>query len=547
MLSARGAELTAIKFYRDLGYEVEDISIKQLNKNGSEWINFDISLDNKIKIDIKNARTSINNPNGYSEIYVPQYKTDRKGNAVRIAGVLSPACPACLDGKDLKPYLGTTHDITFLGETFLEGIQALEEKYKHQGILELTLSRDGDNHFIAPWLFDYPEPFYRKRNTWRSEIAQFKDEDIAVVKSLFNLDFSDAFIMAGKKLPADITEIFDSWTRDFYERLISEDIFSLTLPKLFLLVLTEFLEQAKKNQNKEYNPINYKNVLYSSENIHPLGIYDPLDIINKLVDSLNILWANNKKLDYSLFTGFKLTGKGLLQGRHSNGFTYTLLAYCGGRTNANVACGKTPLIYGREKTCICCGYLICSEKDCRFCSKHCCIPKLDNILKYQVYVKELELPHYFSDTKITNFKESLHRKIPHIALNSETAKREFLISPLLFLLMDYVEFDIDIKYSMNINESPLSTIYYVSNSLQNFIIVEAPNSDFIKGFTQLAIELIGFSQNNDLLYGAVTDGNAWQFGVLDVQNKTVLKDTYSFLVPSDLEELCAVLLGILQA
>ncbi len=173
-------------------------------------------------------------------------------------------------------------------------------------------------------------------------------------------------------------------------------------------------------------------------------------------------------------------------------------------------------------------------------------------LGYQFNLEKLALPNYAVDNQgIIQLKESLYKKLPHISLNSEMAKREFLISPLLFLLLDYVEFDINVEYTINVNDKLKGNIDYLLSSAQSFIVVEAKNADLEKGFTQLAAELIGFSQYNedskDLLYGAVTVGNIWQFGLLDAKNKTLHKDIDAFLVPADLEKLFSVLLGILKA
>ena len=173
-------------------------------------------------------------------------------------------------------------------------------------------------------------------------------------------------------------------------------------------------------------------------------------------------------------------------------------------------------------------------------------------LGYQFNLEKLALPNYTVDNQgITQLKESLYKKLPHISLNSEMAKREFLISPLFFLLLDYVEFDINVEYAININDKLKGNIDYLLSSAQNFIVVEAKNADLERGFTQLAAELIGFSQYNEdsknLLYGAVTVGNIWQFGLLDVKNKILHKDIDAFLVPADLEKLFSVLLGILKA
>lgn len=174
-------------------------------------------------------------------------------------------------------------------------------------------------------------------------------------------------------------------------------------------------------------------------------------------------------------------------------------------------------------------------------------------LGYQFRLEKLALPcaSIVDNEKVTQLKENLYKKLPHISLNSEMAKREFLISPLLFLLLDYVEFDINVEYSVNVNEKLKGNIDYLLRSAHNFIVVEAKNADLEKGFTQLAAELIAFSQysenDKELLYGAVTVGNIWQFGLLDAKNKILHKDIDAFLVPADLEKLFAVLLGILKA
>jgi hypothetical protein len=173
-------------------------------------------------------------------------------------------------------------------------------------------------------------------------------------------------------------------------------------------------------------------------------------------------------------------------------------------------------------------------------------------LGYQFRLEKLALPcaTIIDNDKIIQLKESLYKKLPHISLNSEMAKREFLISPLLFLLLDYVEFDINVEYTISINDKLKGNIDYLLSSAQNFIVVEAKNADMERGFTQLAAELIAFSHysenSKDLLYGAVTVGTIWQFGLLDAKNKILHKDIDGFLVPADLERLFAVLLGILK-
>jgi hypothetical protein len=70
-----------------------------------------------------------------------------------------------------------------------------------------------------------------------------------------------------------------------------------------------------------------------------------------------------------------------------------------------------------------------------------------------------------------------------------------------------------------------------------------------RGFTQLAVEMIALSLINDnfgMIYGAVTMGTLWTFGILEESSKTIFQDILSYRVPSDLEELVRVLVGILE-
>jgi hypothetical protein len=49
-----------------------------------------------------------------------------------------------------------------------------------------------------------------------------------------------------------------------------------------------------------------------------------------------------------------------------------------------------------------------------------------------------------------------------------------------------------------------------------------------------------------MIYGAVTMGTLWTFGILEESSKTIFQDILSYRVPSDLEELVRVLVGILE-
>ena len=49
----------------------------------------------------------------------------------------------------------------------------------------------------------------------------------------------------------------------------------------------------------------------------------------------------------------------------------------------------------------------------------------------------------------------------------------------------------------------------------------------------------------DVLYGAVTIGNAWNFGKLDIKQKQIIQDIPLYSIPNDLEVLMKILVGIM--
>jgi hypothetical protein len=91
--------------------------------------------------------------------------------------------------------------------------------------------------------------------------------------------------------------------------------------------------------------------------------------------------------------------------------------------------------------------------------------------------------------------------------------------------------------------------YYIQSST-NVLIVEAKQADLTRGFTQLAVGLIaldGWIDNDEaILYGAVTTGDIWQFGSYTRESKTISQHLMLYRIPTDLEILFNILVGILK-
>jgi len=168
---------------------------------------------------------------------------------------------------------------------------------------------------------------------------------------------------------------------------------------------------------------------------------------------------------------------------------------------------------------------------------------------YQFQLRKIELPQHPCEGSLEKLKNTFYQKLPHISLNSEIAKREVLVAPVLLELLDFVDMDIDIEYPLNVSNQLKGSIDYLIRSAGSLVVIEAKKADLERGFSQLAVEMIAvdqyFEESDTPIYGAVTVGDLWRFGVLDRKEKLVSKDIDSYRVPSDLEELFSVFIGIL--
>lgn len=168
---------------------------------------------------------------------------------------------------------------------------------------------------------------------------------------------------------------------------------------------------------------------------------------------------------------------------------------------------------------------------------------------YQLQVETLELPRGVIEP-LAHLQSAMTKRIPRVSLRSETARREFYVSPLLWELLDQLDFRLDIEYSLNAGHQLKGTIDYLVRATHNFMVIEAKNADMERGFTQLAVEMIAlneyFTSVPEPIYGAVTTGDLWRFGILRTSESTIYKDVNSFLIPQSIDELGSILAGILS-
>lgn len=175
-------------------------------------------------------------------------------------------------------------------------------------------------------------------------------------------------------------------------------------------------------------------------------------------------------------------------------------------------------------------------------------------LGYSFAVELIDLPRLpVSDPAIVRRLNAIYyTAFPKISLTSEIAKREFLIAPLLLEMAMNFDIRIEVEYPLDIDDKLSGSLDYLLRWRHSMLVIEAKKKDMDGGFNQLAAELIALDkyEENDtagLLYGAVTLGDIWKFGVLDRQRKRIVKNIPSHTLPHDTEEIFSILMGIIGA
>ena len=140
--------------------------------------------------------------------------------------------------------------------------------------------------------------------------------------------------------------------------------------------------------------------------------------------------------------------------------------------------------------------------------------------------------------------------IPKVSLNSEIAKRELLVAPVLHNIVRNLDAKLHVEYAIDVDDKLSGSIDYLLRAAHELIVIEAKKGDLERGFNQLAVEMIALAKYEaddtpELLYGAITIGEVWRFAVLDKATKSLAKDVHTYRFPEDLANIFAILNGIL--
>ena len=151
--------------------------------------------------------------------------------------------------------------------------------------------------------------------------------------------------------------------------------------------------------------------------------------------------------------------------------------------------------------------------------------------------------------RLPELRQRIEETLPLVTLSSEAARREILIAPVLLEVARYCQCQLRIEYPLNVNERLKGNLDYFLQANSQLLVIEAKHDDMTRGFTQLAVELIALSEwepEQDLIFGCVTIGELWIFGILDKKQRLIQQNIDSLRVPGDIEILDDVLVGILE-
>jgi hypothetical protein len=148
--------------------------------------------------------------------------------------------------------------------------------------------------------------------------------------------------------------------------------------------------------------------------------------------------------------------------------------------------------------------------------------------------------------QLSELQQRLEDTLLLTSLSNEAARREALVFPVVLEVARLCQCQIRIEYPLTVNNWLKGNLDYLLRGKTSLIVVEAKHDDLTRGFTQLAVELIALTQveEQNIVYGAVTIGDAWRFGKIEVTEHRITQDITLYRVPDDLEQLTQILIGL---
>ena len=177
-------------------------------------------------------------------------------------------------------------------------------------------------------------------------------------------------------------------------------------------------------------------------------------------------------------------------------------------------------------------------------------------------------------------RAQMRDRLPFVPMTNDATARAYYVTPLLFAALDLVRFKMNIAYG--IAGGRLSgTLDYLLEGRQDLVVAGVMNEELERGFRKLTVQMVALSEQlarptvesvhprrarkahrtgparggaggigvgkrvRTQIFGLVTAGPVWQFGLLERGQKRITQDTEAFLLPRDAAKLLGIIAGLL--
>ena len=177
-------------------------------------------------------------------------------------------------------------------------------------------------------------------------------------------------------------------------------------------------------------------------------------------------------------------------------------------------------------------------------------------------------------------RAQMRERLPYVPLTNEAAYRAFYVTPLLFAALDLFRFKMNIAYAVA-GGRLTGTVDFLLRGRHDLVVAGVKSEALVRGFQKLALQMVAVSEYSAMptvgpkhprraqkahrtrrareaagrtrlsqgvqtqIFGVVTAGPIWQFGLLERGQKRVTQDSETYSLPRDLGRLVEVFAGIL--
>lgn len=177
-------------------------------------------------------------------------------------------------------------------------------------------------------------------------------------------------------------------------------------------------------------------------------------------------------------------------------------------------------------------------------------------------------------------RAQMRERLPFVPMTNEAAARAFYVTPLLLATLDRVRFKMNVEHAVS-GGRLRGTVDFLLRGRHDLVVAGVMNEVLERGFRKLAVQMVALSEQMAMptvepvhprrarkahrtgparggaggvevgkgvrtqIYGLLTAGPIWQFGLLERGQKRVTKDTEAFQLPRDAGKLVGILAGLL--